>query len=193
MIRDIRSVCYPLKLALNRKDLNLVLIALGIVFSDIGTSVLYAVNELFFGSANVAQNPESIIGVISLLIWTLTLITSFKYMLLVLRADNRGEGGPFALMGLLRRHAVPGTSILIIILLGSASLLFAESILTPAISVMAAIEGLRHVTSTLVPYSVHISIVILLALFAFQRRGTAGVGKCFGPIALIWFVFITSL
>lgn len=172
---------------------SLIVLALGIVYSDIGTSVLYSVNELFYGLGGVAPELNSVIGAISLLIWILTLVISLKYALLVLRADNRGEGGPFALMGLLHRKNVPLAGGLTIVLIGSAALLFAESVLTPAISITAAIEGLRRIAPWFEPHIVAISIGILLALFAIQRKGTARIGRFFGPIALCWFVCIGTM
>ena len=167
--------------------------AMGVVYGDIGTSPLYAVNEIFFGHAAIERTDDHVIGCISLICWTLTLVVLLKYLLFVLRADNDGEGGTFALYGLLHRHKRQGLGFLLWLLMLAAGLLFGEGIITPAISVLSAVEGLRIVTPRFDEVVVPLTVVILTALFAIQRRGTAQVGKIFGPIILCWFLSIGAL
>jgi KUP system potassium uptake protein len=171
--------------------------ALGIVYGDIGTSPLYAFKEAIkAASANGAPVADSVLGIISLIIWSLILIISLKYAILILRADNRGEGGIVALLALLgARHARPGTwraGILMLGLLGAA-LLYGDGAITPAISVLSAVEGLKVDAPTLGPMVVPITVVVLVCLFAVQRRGTGFIGGIFGPIMLAWFAVIAIL
>ena len=168
--------------------------ALGIVYGDIGTSPLYAMDQLFFGRGIETRAPADILGGVSLVIWTITLIVAIKYALLVLRATNDGEGGVFALYGLLsddkkRRAATP---LLWALMLG-AGLLFGDGIITPAISVLSAVEGLRVATPSLGDTVIPITIALLTALFAIQFKGTSGIGIIFGPILAIWFAVIAAL
>jgi KUP system potassium uptake protein len=172
------------------------LTALGVVFGDIGTSPIYALRESFHLSHNLAATRENTLGVLSLIFWSLILVISIKYLLLVLRADNRGEGGIIALTALISPPSGPDKGrhkILALLGLFGAALLYGDSMITPAISVLSAIEGLEVVTPFFTPYVIPITIVILVALFAFQRRGTAGVGAVFGPITLIWFSALAIL
>jgi len=171
--------------------------ALGIVFGDIGTSPLYALRECFRGNHAMDVTPHNVIGIVSLVFWSLILIISIKYMLLVLRADNRGEGGILALMTLLTRDRKDNSRAqLFIVGLGlfGAAMLFGDGMITPAISVLSAVEGLNVATTVLQPWVVPIiSIAILIILFFFQHRGTARIGYIFGPILLVWFIVIGGL
>jgi KUP system potassium uptake protein len=176
--------------------MSLSLLALGIVYGDIGTSPLYAVRECFYGSHPVPLTQANVYGVLSLIFWTLVVIVTLKYHVYVIRFDNRGEGGILALIGLIgvgkpRRAAVK--AILIIIGVFGASLLYGDGMITPAISVLSAIEGLEVATPLFKPYVIPITIIILVLLFMFQRRGTAGVGIIFGPITLLWFAVLAAL
>ena len=170
--------------------------ALGVVFGDIGTSPLYALRECFTGSHPIPPTPENVLGILSLIIWALILTVSIKYLAIVLRADNRGEGGILALMALLRPPSGTGVTrhvVLVALGLFGAALLYGDSMITPAITVLSAVEGLEIVTPALTPYIQPIVVVILLVLFFFQKKGTAGVGAVFGPVMLAWFVAIAGL
>ena len=173
-----------------KRLLSLALLALGIVYGDIGTSPLYALRECFYGTHPVAVTQANVYGVLSLIFWSLVIVVTIKYHVYVLRFDNRGEGGILALMGLIgrdkARHAAIRTTLLVIGVFG-ASLLYGDGMITPAISVLSAIEGLEVATPFFKPYVIPITIVILIILFFFQRRGTAGVGAVFGPIMILWF------
>lgn len=177
------------------RTIALSLSALGVVYGDIGTSPLYAINEIFFGHGSVDTNVASILGSISLVFWSLTIVISLKYVFIVLRADNEGEGGVFALFSFLERIKKKGKFSLVMasFLVFAAGLLLGDGIITPAISVLSAVEGLRAVTDSLSNYIVPITIVILTLLFAVQRYGTAKVGTVFGPIVVCWFFAIGSL
>jgi KUP system potassium uptake protein len=170
--------------------LALTLSAMGVVYGDIGTSPLYAVNEIFFGHAGVARRPENVVGCISLIVWTLTMVIAFKYVLFVLRADNDGEGGTFALYGLIHRYKRLGLGALLSLLILAAGLLFGEGVITPAISVLSAVEGLEVAEPRLHPWIIPLTLVILTGLFVVQRKGTAKVGTVFGPVILCWFLSI---
>jgi len=161
------------------------LAALGVVYGDIGTSPLYAMRECFFGPHAVPLNDNNILGVLSLITWSLILIVSVKYMSFVLRADNRGEGGILALMAL----ASPRLKRRTIIFLGlfGAALLYGDGVITPAISVLSAMEGLTIATPLFEPFVLPMTIMVLVALFLFQKNGTGKIGKIFGPIILTWF------
>lgn len=176
---------------------TMVLGALGVVYGDIGTSPLYAVKECFFGHHPVEVNPENVLGVVSLILWTLILIVTVKYVIIVLRADNDGEGGIMALMALVRpvaeaRSKTLGAWVVALGLFGSA-LLYGDGVITPAISVLSAIEGLEYAIEGFGPYVIPITIGILVALFAIQQRGTALLGSLFGPVMLVWFVILGAL
>jgi len=168
-----------------------------VVYGDIGTSPLYAVRECFTGERGLPPTVENVLGVLSLIVWSLNFVISFKYISLVMRADNRGEGGILALLALVRSKAVAGRipiqRLLIPLGLFGAALLYGDGVITPAISVLGAMEGLTVLAPAFDPFVVPITVGILLALFLFQRRGTAGVGAVFGPITLIWFVCIAAL
>ena len=167
--------------------------AMGIVYGDIGTSPLYALNQIFFGRAAPALTPDSILGGISLVIWTITLIVAIKYAIFVLRAQNDGEGGVFALYGLLHEYKRRGTQLLLWSLMLGAGLLFGDGFITPAISVLAAVEGLNVATPSLAGAVIPVTLVLLTALFAVQFKGTARIGRVFGPILLLWFLVIAGL
>ena len=171
----------------------LTLLALGVVFGDIGTSPLYAVKETFSAEHGIAVTRENILAGLSLMFWSLMVIVSLKYVMLIMRADNRGEGGIMALIALATK-AIEGQphwrAPLIAIGVFGAALFYGDAVLTPAISVLSAVEGLEVGTEALKPFVVPISVGVLLALFAIQARGTATVGKLFGPVTLAWFIAI---
>ncbi|WP_312586825.1 potassium transporter Kup [Acinetobacter sp.] len=174
----------------------LTLAALGVVFGDIGTSPLYALKESFHATRGLPINEINVLGILSLIFWTITLIVSIKYVLVIMRADNNGEGGIMALLALnLRQKGLSPPTKLIIIILGfvGASLFFGDGIITPAISVLSAVEGLSIATPAFDRFIIPISIGILIALFTVQRHGSAVMGKFFGPITLIWFLSIGAL
>ena len=165
--------------------------ALGIVYGDIGTSPLYAMDQLFSGRADVPATE--VLGGVSLVIWTITIIVAVKYAILVLRAQNDGEGGLFALYGLLHEQKKPGVRPLLWALMLGAGLLFGDGIITPAISVVSAVEGLQVATPSLSHAVVPITIGLLTALFAIQYKGTSGIGIVFGPLLAVWFLVIAGL
>src|SRR5262245_1177679 len=166
----------------------LVLGALGVVYGDIGTSPLYAVKECFGGEYGLAPTPQNVLGVLSLVFWALFLVIVVKYLTFMMRADNRGEGGILALSALLRPSG--RASVLVTFGLFGAALLYGDGIITPAISVLSAVEGLEIATPALAPWVVPLTVVILAGLFLVQRRGTARVGSVFGPVTMLWFVSI---
>jgi KUP system potassium uptake protein len=172
--------------------LVLCLASLGIVYGDIGTSPLYALRECFYGTHGVPPVAANVLGVLSLILWSLILIISVKYLILILRADNRGEGGILALATLVREIPRQGKYLFLLGLFGAA-LLYADGIITPAISVLSAVEGLHVATPLFDPVVVPTSIAILVALFVFQSRGTTGIGAIFGPVTLLWFIAIALL
>jgi KUP system potassium uptake protein len=177
-----------------RKLLPLTLTAIGVVYGDIGTSPLYAMRECFFGSHSVPATAENVLGVLSLIIYSLLLVISVKYIAIVMRADNQGEGGILALTALLPQRA-DSRSIPVLVLLGifGAALLYGDGMITPAITVLGAIEGLKVTTPLFDPYVVPIAVVIIIGVFAIQRFGTHLVGRMFGPIMVLWFVVIAVL
>ncbi|HKL63198.1 MAG TPA: KUP/HAK/KT family potassium transporter, partial [Woeseiaceae bacterium] len=174
-----------------RRLAPLTLAALGVVYGDIGTSPLYAVRECFYSEYGVAPTEANVLGVLSLVFWSLILVISVKYLVFVLRADHYGEGGILALMELVRRplKGRKRTAVMALGLFGAA-LLYGDGMITPAISVLSAIEGLEVATPVFQPYVVPITIGILGGLFAVQRLGTGGVGIVFGPVMLVWFACI---
>lgn len=173
-----------------------VLVALGVVFGDIGTSPLYAMRECFSGRHGLVAEPENILGVMSMVFWTLTLVISIKYMALVLRANNHGEGGVLALMALVTSFFTVGCkrwkSLTVLGIFG-ASLLLADAMITPAISVLGAVEGLSAVHADWRPWILPIGIGFLVLLFMNQHRGTGQIGLIFGPVMLAWFIAIGGL
>ena len=179
---------------IRRQPALAVLTALGVVYGDIGTSALYGLKQAV--DAGGGPEPETVIGIVSLIFWALILIVGLKYAILILRADNHGEGGIVALLALLDvRHAPRGSpraSLLIVGLIGAA-LLYGDGVITPAISVLSAVEGLKIDAPSLAPAVVPITIAILVGLFLVQRKGTEFVGSIFGPVMLVWFVAIALL
>jgi KUP system potassium uptake protein len=172
----------------------LVLAALGVVYGDIGTSPLYALRECFAGAHAIPVTEGNVLGVLSLIVWSLIITVSVKYLLFVMRADNGGEGGILALVALVRSKGGEQThALLIAIGLFGAALLYGDGMITPAISVLSAVEGLGVATHVFAPFVVPITVVILVLLFMVQRRGTAGIGQVFGPIMIVWFVAIAAL
>lgn len=176
------------------------LTALGVVYGDIGTSPLYALKECFrpHEGLRLSLTPENVLGILSLFFWSLTLVVVIKYLIVTMRADNQGEGGILALLALVtpaaRRQRSPRRlSILIGMGLFGAALLGADGMITPAISVLSAVEGLEVATTRLSHFVVPITLVILVSLFVLQRRGTAGIGMLFGPAMLVWFATLTVL
>ena len=178
-----------------RKLLPLTLTAIGVVYGDIGTSPLYAMRECFFGSHSVPATHENVLGVLSLIIYSLLLVISIKYIAIVMRADNQGEGGILALTALLPERTDHRARWSVLILLGifGAALLYGDGMITPAITVLGAVEGLKLATPLFEPYVVPIAVGILIAVFAIQRHGTHRVGRLFGPIMVVWFVAIAVL
>lgn len=176
-----------------KKTFALSLAALGVVYGDIGTSPLYAINEIFFGHGKTPVTPENVLGAISLVIWFLTLVITIKYIIFVLRADNDGEGGVFALFGILNHYKTRAISLLMILLMIAAGFLFGQGIFTPAISVLAAIEGFAVASPSFQNGVIPLTLIVLTGLFAIQYKGTAKVGRVFGPIVLCWFVAIALL
>lgn len=180
----------PLHEEKHRGLLFLSLAALGVVYGDIGTSPLYAINQVFFGLGKATTSFADVLGGISLVTWSLTLLIAIKYVIFVLKADNKGEGGVFALYGLLDQLKSRSKWIFIALLIIAAGLLFGDGIITPAISVISSIEGLSVVTTAFNPYIVPLTLVILTGLFLIQSKGTAKIGTLFGPIIIVWFVSI---
>jgi KUP system potassium uptake protein len=172
---------------------GLTLAALGVVYGDIGTSPLYTLRECFTGHG-MATTPENIFGILSLIFWSLIFVVSIKYVVFVLRADNHGEGGIMALMAL-ARHYVTHAARWKVVLLGlfGASLFYGDAIITPAMSVLSAAEGLEVLSPSMQPYVLPIAITVLVGLFALQRFGTASVGMLFGPVMLAWFSILGLL
>ena len=171
---------------------GLALGALGVVYGDIGTSPLYAIKECFAPQHGLPPTPANVLGILSLVLWSLLVVIVVKYLTFIMQADNRGEGGILALMALLSPAggASPG---LVSLGLFGAALLYGDGVITPAISVLSAIEGLEVVTPQLADYIVPVTVMILGALFLIQRRGTAGIGAVFGPATLVWFVSIAAV
>ncbi|MEI7850892.1 MAG: potassium transporter Kup [Kiritimatiellales bacterium] len=179
-----------------RKTAGLIVCALGVVFGDIGTSPLYALRECFHGAHGLTPTAPHVLGVLSLIIWTLILIVCLKYMSFVLRADNHGEGGILALFALTRAdEASQGKrrTVLVMIALLGASLLYGDGMITPCITVLGAVEGLNVATPFFEPWIVPLTLGILIAIFAFQYKGTGKVGSVFGPVMLIWFAALALL
>lgn len=163
--------------------------AIGVVFGDIGTSPLYALKEIFSGHHPIPVTPENILGMLSLVFWAIVILVSLKYVAVIMRADNRGEGGSLALLALVTEKAKSPRLAWVVTLLGifAAALFFGDSMITPAISVLSAVEGVEIVTPAFKPYVVPITLVILTVLFVVQKRGTGAVGMFFGPVMVAWF------
>ena len=173
----------------------LTIAAIGVVYGDIGTSVLYAIKEVF-GSGHVPFTPQNVLGILSLFFWTLTLIVSLKYVLLVLRADNHGEGGLVAMLALASQAVKDQPrlrGVLLVVGIFGTSLFYGDGVITPAISVLSAVEGLEVVSPQFKRWVIPLTLLILFCLFAVQKRGTAGIGRFFGPITLVWFAVLALL
>jgi KUP system potassium uptake protein len=186
----------PIASPQNQPFATLAIAVLGVVYGDIGTSPIYALRECFAGKHPIPVTAGNVLGILSLIFWALVLVISLKYMIFVLRADNRGEGGTFALLALLRPdrdQARRRRRALILLGLLGASMLYGGAMITPAISVLSAVEGLRVAAPALGSYVIPITVGILIALFVVQRHGTAVVGAVFGPMMLIWFSALALL
>ena len=169
--------------------------AIGVVYGDIGTSVLYAVKEVF-GSGHVPFTSDNVYGILSIFFWTLTVIISLKYVTLVLRADNNGEGGLVAMLALASQSVKDKPQlrrVLLVVGIFGACLFYGDGVITPAISVLSAVEGLEVVSPSFKGAVIPLTLVILFGLFAVQKRGTADIGKFFGPITVVWFITIATL
>ncbi len=180
----------------DKRLMSLAVAAIGVVFGDIGTSPLYTMREAFTGPHPMDSSLPHVLGVLSLIVWTQVIVVTLKYVTYILRADNRGEGGMFALMALAMKAAPAGVHRGVPILaagLFGASLFFGDAIITPAISVLSAVEGLKVATPEFERYVVPIACAILVGLFMIQRRGTARVGAFFGPITIVWFLVLATL
>jgi KUP system potassium uptake protein len=172
------------------KERSLVIAALGVVFGDIGTSPLYTMKECFGGDHAVPPTPENVLGILSLIFWSILIVISLKYVVFIMRADNKGEGGIMALMSLIVQKAQINASLryaLMLLGLIGASLFYGDGIITPAISVLSAVEGLEVLKPESHAYVIPISLTILIGLFGFQKGGTAQVGALFGPVMMVWF------
>ena len=182
-----------------RRTALLAMGAVGVVYGDIGTSPLYAMRECFTGAHGLSPTPENVLGVLSLIVWALIISVSVKYLAFVLRADNRGEGGILALMALVSQRQKgggaphPARAKLLLMGIFGAALLYGDGIITPAISVLSAVEGLSVATHFFEPYVIPIALAILLGLFLVQRHGTGGIGNVFGPFMCLWFLALAAL
>lgn len=181
----------------NKRLAALTLGALGVVYGDIGTSPLYSIKEVFGGAQHpVPITPDNVLGILSLFFWSLMIVVTLKYVYFIMRADNKGEGGIIALMTLaLHNRDASSTWYRILVTLGlfGAALFYGDGVITPAISVLSAVEGLEVITPTFKPYVLPITLVVLVALFVFQRKGTASVGALFGPVMILWFAVLAVL
>ncbi|MGD0530401.1 MAG: KUP/HAK/KT family potassium transporter, partial [Polyangiaceae bacterium] len=166
------------------------LAAIGVVFGDIGTSPLYTLQVASDAQPGVPLDRADIFGVISLIIWALILAVSVKYVSFVMQADNNGEGGILALLALLPKRKAAGIGVVALLVIAGAALLFGDGMITPAISVLSALEGLELTAPGFKPWVVPLTCVVLVGLFSIQRRGTGSVGKIFGPVMVTWFVTI---
>ena len=176
--------------------MTLSLTALGVVFGDIGTSPIYAIRESFHSGHGLDPTPANVLGILSLILWSLIIVISIKYLIFVMRADNHGEGGIIALTALVSPPSQASAQKRIVLVMAGlfgAALLYGDSIITPAISVLSAVEGLEVATPLFRPYVIPITVGILISLFVVQHKGTAGIGMLFGPITLVWFVTLAAL
>src|SRR3982075_2042572 len=170
----------------------LMLGSIGVVYGDIGTSPLYALREAVVAASGHADNvsPQAVLGVLSLILWALIIVVTLKYVLILLRADNNGEGGTLALMALAQRAVGSGAGKIVLLGILSGALFYGDAVITPALSVLSAIEGIKLVTEAFESYVVPLTVIILVVLFAVQSRGTARVAAFFGPVMCIWFGII---
>ncbi len=174
-------------------EMGLALGALGIVYGDIGTSPLYAMRECFHGAHAMELTRDNVLGILSLIFWSLIVVISIKYLLFVMRADNRGEGGILALMSLIPPGLRRSGSVLVVLGLFGSALLYGDGMITPAITVLSAVEGIGVATPLFEPHIIPVTVLILVVLFLFQRRGTAGIGLVFGPVMVLWFLALAAL
>ena len=178
------------------KPSGLMLAAIGVVFGDIGTSPLYTLKEVFHAGHGIATSHDNVLGALSLVLWALLIVVSLKYVIFIMRADNNGEGGIMALLALTLKSS-PGDTrsrwLLMSMGIFGAALFYGDSLITPAISVLSAVEGLKIATPALEPYVIPITLVVLIGLFMFQRKGTASVGALFGPVMIVWFATLALL
>ncbi len=167
----------------------LMLGSIGVVYGDIGTSPLYALREAVIAASGPGGvvNPQAVLGVVSLILWALIIVVTLKYVVILLRADNHGEGGTLALMALAQRAVIHGAGAIVMLGIVSGALFYGDAVITPALSVLSAIEGIKLVTEAFEPYVVPLTVLILVVLFAVQSRGTARVAAFFGPVMCIWF------
>ena len=183
--QNLRNRVFPLALA-----------ALGVVFGDIGTSPIYALRQCFYGLERVSPTPPNVFGILSLIIWALVLVVSVKYLLFVMRANNKGEGGIAALVALLNPwRSKRGSQRYVLMLLGlfGAALLYGDGSITPAISVLSAVEGLKVAAPGIEPYVIPVTVTILISLFLIQKKGTGGIGLFFGPLIGLWLLVLAAL
>ena len=174
----------------------LVIGAIGVVFGDIGTSPLYTLRQCFTGTHPLSLAPENVLGILSIIFWALVIVVTLKYVMLIMRADNRGEGGILALTALVSRgveRQTRGRWWLVGFGIFGAAMFYGDGMITPAISVLGAVEGLEIIAPALHPFIVPVTLVIIVVLFLIQRRGTASVGILFGPVMCMWFVVIAVL
>src|SRR5246127_5026036 len=168
--------------------------SIGVVYGDIGTSPLYALREAVVAASSGGEaTPAAVMGVTSLILWALVIVVTLKYVVVLLRADNHGEGGTLALMALAQRAVTRGAATIVLLGIVSGALFYGDAVITPALSVLSAIEGIKLVTAAFDPYVVPLTVLILVALFAVQSRGTARVAAFFGPVMLVWFAVIGSV
>lgn len=172
----------------------LMLSAIGVVFGDIGTSPLYALKEIFNGHHPIPVSTENVFGILSLIFWSIMALVSFKYVAIIMRADNKGEGGSLALLALITERAKSSGLTWSVTMLGvfAAALFFGDSMITPAISVLSAVEGLEVIAPTLKPWVIPLTVLVLTALFMIQKRGTGAVGLLFGPVMVLWFATLAT-
>ncbi len=190
------AVAEPLFSGARKRAAGLALAALGVVFGDIGTSPLYTVKECFSEFTGLKPIHQDVVGILSLITWVLIIVVTLKYVMVVMRADNRGEGGVLALMALVSRTAdlsVRRRNLYVMLGIAGAALFYGDCLLTPAISVLSAVEGLDVATPAFEPWIIPIALGVLIGLFAVQYHGTGGVGRWFGPIMLLWFLAILIL
>src|SRR3989338_1932305 len=174
----------------NKASIPLAIAALGVVYGDIGTSPLYAIRETL---GDLPINLVDVLGVLSLIFWSLIFIITIKYLVLVFRADNDGEGGTLALLALIKQKATKNTGIFYLLAIFGAGLLLGDGMLTPAISVTSALEGIKIYAPEFEPWIIPLACLILIVLFSMQSHGTAKIGRAFGPIIMIWFLTIALL
>src|SRR3954447_25314369 len=169
----------------------LMLGSIGVVYGDIGTSPLYALREAIVAASGTGRvDPQAVLGILSLILWALVIVVTLKYVVILLRADNNGEGGTLALMALAQRAVGKNAGVIVLLGIISGALFYGDAVITPALSVLSAIEGIKLVTVTFDHYVVPLTVVILIVLFAVQSRGTASVAALFGPVMCVWFAVI---